>query len=90
MVFSGGTVYGEFSEEEIGDYRYQKYSKRIILLDTQLNDVSDHLNKTGYVKFVLKSIIARRKQIFQRWKEIVVWILYFPLYFNKHVRKYYN
>jgi len=71
-------------------YRYQKYSKRIILLDTQLNDVSDHLNKTGYVKFVLKSIIARRKQIFQRWKEIVVWILYFPLYFNKHVRKYYN
>lgn len=70
--------------------RYQKYSKRIILLDTQLNDVSDDLNKTGYVKFVLKSIIARRKQIFQRWKEIVVWILYFPLYFNKHVRKYYN
>jgi len=70
--------------------KYQSYTKKFIILDTQLNDVTNQLNKTGYIKFVMRSIIARRKQLFQRWKEIVVWILYFPLYFNKHVRKYYN
>lgn len=70
--------------------KYQSYTKKFIILDTQLNDVTNQLNKTGYFKFVMRSIIARRKQLFQRWKEIVVWILYFPLYFNKYVRKYYN
>lgn len=70
--------------------KYQSYTKKFIILDTQLNDVTNQLNKTGYFKFIMRSIIARRKQLFQRWKEIVVWILYFPLYFNKHVRKYYN
>ena len=70
--------------------KYRKYTKRFIFLDTKLNDVSDQKNKTGFVKFVLRSIIARRGQLIQRWKEIVVWILYFPLYFNKHLRKYYQ
>ena len=69
--------------------KYGKYTKRFIFLDTKLNDVSDQVNKTGYVKFVIRSIIARRGQLVQRWKEIVVWILYFPLYFNKHLRQYY-
>jgi hypothetical protein len=69
--------------------KYEKYSKEFIILDTQLNDAVYQFGKTGYLKFVRRSIIARRKQLFQRWKEIVVWILYFPLYFNKHVRKYY-
>ena len=69
---------------------YGKYTKRFIILDTKLNDVSTQKNKTGFVKFVLRSIIARRGQLIQRWKEIVVWILYFPLYFNKHLRKYYK
>lgn len=70
--------------------KYQNYSKKFLILDTQLNELPDQLNKTGYFKFVMRSIIARRKQLFQRWKEIVVWILYFPLYFNKYVRKYYK
>ncbi|MFX1322001.1 MAG: sulfatase-like hydrolase/transferase [Promethearchaeota archaeon] len=70
--------------------KYQRYSKKFTILDTQLNELSNQLNKTGYLKFVMRSIIARRNQLFQRWKEIVVWILYFPLYFNKYVRKYYN
>jgi hypothetical protein len=70
--------------------KYRKYTKRFIFLDTKLNDVSDQKNKTGFVKFVLRSIIARRGQLIQRWKEILVWILYFPLYFNKHLRKYYK
>ena len=69
--------------------RYKKYTKRFIILDTELNDVSNQIKNTGYLKFVIRSIIARRKQLSQRWKEIVVWILYFPLYFNKYVRKYY-
>jgi len=70
--------------------KYKSISKHFIILNTELDDVSNQINKSGYLKFVLKSIIARRKQLSQRWKEIVVWILYFPLYFNKHVRKYYN
>lgn len=70
--------------------KYQRYSKKFTILDTQLNELPNQLNKTGYLKFVMRSIIARRNQLFQRWKEIVVWILYFPLYFNKYVRKYYN
>jgi hypothetical protein len=70
--------------------KYRKNTKRFIFLDTKLNDVSNQKNKTGFVKFVLRSIIARRGQLIQRWKEIVVWILYFPLYFNKHLRKYYK
>ena len=70
--------------------KYRRHTKRFIILDTKLNDVSDQKNKTGFVKFVLRSIIARRGQLIQRWKEIVVWILYFPLYFNKHLRKFYK
>jgi len=70
--------------------KYKKYTKRFIILDTELNEVSNQLNQTGYLKFVLRSVWARRKLLFQRWKEIVVWILYFPLYFNKHARKYYK
>ncbi|MFX1409385.1 MAG: sulfatase-like hydrolase/transferase [Promethearchaeota archaeon] len=70
--------------------KYQNYTNKFIILDTQLNQINNQLNKTGYFKFIIRSIIARRNQLFQRWKEIVVWILYFPLYFNKHVRKYYN
>ncbi len=70
--------------------KYKKYTKRFIILDTELNEVSNQLNQTGYLKFVLRSIWARRKLLFQRWKEIVVWILYFPLYFNKHAKKYYR
>ncbi|MFX1316813.1 MAG: sulfatase-like hydrolase/transferase [Promethearchaeota archaeon] len=70
--------------------KHQNYTNKFIILDTQLKQTNELLNKTGYFKFVIRSIIARRKQLFQRWKEIVVWILYFPLYFNKHVRKYYN
>jgi len=70
--------------------KYKEYTKRFIILDTEFNDVSNQIKNTGYFKFVVKSIIARRKQLFQRWKEIVVWILYFPLYFNKYVRKYYS
>ncbi|MFW9873188.1 MAG: hypothetical protein ACFFG0_08815, partial [Candidatus Thorarchaeota archaeon] len=70
--------------------KYQKYTKKFIILDTHLNDYTNQLNRTGYFKFVMRAIYARRMQLFQRWKEIIVWILYFPLYFNKHVRKYYN
>jgi hypothetical protein len=70
--------------------KYKNHSQKFIIMDTQLNDLIDELNNTGYLKFVMRSIIARRKQLFQRWKEIVVWILYFPLYFNKYVRKYYT
>ncbi|MFX0028192.1 MAG: hypothetical protein ACFE8B_03215 [Candidatus Hermodarchaeota archaeon] len=70
--------------------KYRKYTKRFIFLDTKLNDVSDQIKNTGFIKFVLRSIFARRGQLIQRWKEIVVWILYFPLYFNKHLRKYYK
>ncbi len=70
--------------------KHKNLTKKFIIMDTQLNDLIDQLNKTGYFKFVMRSIIARRKQLFQRWKEIVVWILYFPLYFNKYVRKYYT
>ncbi|MFX1375589.1 MAG: hypothetical protein ACFFA0_07240 [Promethearchaeota archaeon] len=70
--------------------KYSKYTKRFIFIDTKLNDVSDQKNKIGYIKFVIRSVIARRGQLFQRWKEILVWILYFPLYFNKHLRKYYR
>ncbi|KKN57042.1 hypothetical protein LCGC14_0566240 [marine sediment metagenome] len=70
--------------------KYKKYTKRFIILDTELNEVSNQLNQTGYLKFVLRSVWARRKLLIQRWKEIVVWILYFPLYFNKHAKKYYR
>ncbi|KKN51253.1 hypothetical protein LCGC14_0624530 [marine sediment metagenome] len=70
--------------------KYNKYTKRFIILDTELNEVSNQLSQTGYLKFVLRSVWARRKLLFQRWKEIVVWILYFPLYFNKYARKYYK
>ena len=69
--------------------RYQKYTKRFIILDTELYDVSYQIKNTGYLKFVIKSLIKRRKLLLQRWKEILVWILYFPLYFNKHIRKFY-
>ena len=70
--------------------KYKNISKNYLILDTELSDVSDQWNKTGYLRFVIKSIIVRRNQLFQRWKEILVWILYFPLYFNKHLRKYYK
>ena len=70
--------------------KYKKQTKRFLILDMELNEVSNHLTQTGYLNFVLRSIWARRKLLFQRWKEIVVWILYFPLYFNKHARKYYK
>ncbi len=70
--------------------KYQKYTKKLIILDTELNDVSDQIKDTGYLKFVIRSLIKRRKLLLQRWKEILVWILYFPLYFNKHIRKFYN
>ncbi|MCK4382633.1 MAG: sulfatase-like hydrolase/transferase [Candidatus Lokiarchaeota archaeon] len=70
--------------------KYKEQTKRFIILDTELNEVSSQLNQTGYLKFVLRSIWARRKLLFQRWKEIIVWILYFPLYFNKYARKYYK
>ncbi|MEE9378544.1 MAG: sulfatase-like hydrolase/transferase [Candidatus Lokiarchaeia archaeon] len=70
--------------------KYKEQTKRFIILDTELNEVSSQLNQTGYLKFILRSIWARRKLLFQRWKEIIVWILYFPLYFNKHARCYYK
>ena len=70
--------------------KYKKYTKRFIILNTELTEVSDQLNQTGFLKFLLRSIWARRKLLSQRWKEIVVWILYFPLYFNKYVKKYYK
>ena len=69
--------------------KYKKNTKKFIILDTKLSDVSDQLKKTGYMKFVVRSIIERRRHFFQRWKEILVWVLYFPLYFNKHLRKFY-
>jgi hypothetical protein len=70
--------------------KYKKYTRRFYILDTELNEVSSQLTQTGYLKFVFRSIWTRRKLLFQRWKEIVVWILYFPLYFNRHARKYYK
>lgn len=70
--------------------KYKNLSKNCLILDTELYDITNNWNKTGYIRFVIKSIIARRNQLFQRWKEILVWILYFPLYFNKHLRKYYR
>ncbi|KKN07437.1 hypothetical protein LCGC14_1066860 [marine sediment metagenome] len=70
--------------------KFKKYTRRFIILDTELNDVSSQINKTGYLRFVVRAIYARRKLLYQRWKEIVVWILYFPLYFNRHVKKYYK
>ncbi|MFX0036714.1 MAG: hypothetical protein ACFE9I_13880 [Candidatus Hermodarchaeota archaeon] len=70
--------------------RYKKISKSYLILNTELSDVSHQWNKTGYLRFVIKSIIARRNQLLQRWKEILVWILYFPLYFNKHMRRFYK
>ena len=70
--------------------KYKGVSKNYLILDTELSDITHQWNKTGYLRFVIKSIIARRNQLFQRWKEILVWILYFPLYFNKHLRKYYK
>ena len=69
--------------------RYKKYTKKFIIIDTKLSDVSNQIKNTGYVKFVVRSLLARRKLLLQRWKEIVVWVLYFPLYFNKYIRKYY-
>ena len=70
--------------------KYKGHTKRFLILDTELNEVSNLLNQTGFINFVFRSIWARRKLLFQRWKEIVVWILYFPLYFNKHAKKYYR
>ncbi|MFX1329850.1 MAG: hypothetical protein ACFE91_17100, partial [Promethearchaeota archaeon] len=70
--------------------RYKKISKNYLILNTELTDISHQWNKTGYLRFVIKSIMARRNQLFQRWKEILVWILYFPLYFNKHMRRFYK
>ncbi len=70
--------------------KYRKYTKKFIILDTALSDVSDQINNTGYMKFVIRSLITRKKQLFQRWKEILIWTLYFPLYFNKFMKKYYN
>ncbi|MFX1500235.1 MAG: sulfatase-like hydrolase/transferase [Promethearchaeota archaeon] len=69
---------------------FRKVTKHFIILNTELDEISDQINKTGYLKFVLRSIMVRRKQLFQRWKEILVWILYFPLYFNKYVKKCYK
>jgi len=69
--------------------KFRKYTKRFIFIDTSLSDASDKADKAGYLKFVTKSLVIRRNQLLQRWKEILVWILYFPLYFNKHIRKYY-
>ena len=70
--------------------KYQKYTKKFLILDTELTDVSYQIKNTGYLKFVINSLIKRRKLLLQRWKEILVWILYFPLYFNKHIRKFYK
>lgn len=70
--------------------KYQKYTKKFIILDTELSDVPYQFKNTGYLKFVINSLIKRRKLLLQRWKEILVWILYFPLYFNKHIRKFYK
>jgi len=70
--------------------KYKKHTKKFIILNTKLSDVSDQLKKTGYMKFVVRSIIEKRSHFFQRWKEILVWVLYFPLYFNKHLRKFYT
>ncbi|MFX1279854.1 MAG: hypothetical protein ACFFA3_10590 [Promethearchaeota archaeon] len=70
--------------------KLRKYTKRFIFIDTSLSDASGRANQAGYVKFIINSIIKRRSQLFQRWKEILVWILYFPFYFNMQIRKYYN
>ena len=70
--------------------KYKKYTKKFLILDTKFMDVSDQINNTGYLKFIIKSLILRRKQLIQRWKEILVWVLYLPLYYNKYMRKYYN
>ena len=70
--------------------KYKGITKQFIYIDTKLNNASDKIHKTGYIKFVIRSIYARRQQLFQRWKEILVWILYFPLYFNRHLKKYYT
>jgi len=69
---------------------YKKHTKQFIILNTELNDVSDQLNKTGYLRFVIRSIYNRRKHFFQRWAGNVIWIFYFPLYFNKYIKKYYK
>ena len=70
--------------------KYDRFSKRLVIIDTKLFDSSDQLNSTGYAKFVLTSLVKRRKQLLQRWKEILIWVFYFPWYFNRFLRRHYD
>ena len=70
--------------------KYQLNTKKYIILDTKLSDSSDRLNNTGYVNFVMKQLVRRRKQLLQRWKEIIIWVFYFPAFFNRHLKLYYD
>ncbi|MFX1256854.1 MAG: sulfatase-like hydrolase/transferase [Promethearchaeota archaeon] len=70
--------------------KYKRITKEFIILDTKLFNAVNQMKNIGYLNFVFKSLIHRRKQFIQRWKEILTWVFYFPIYFNKCLKNYYD
>ncbi len=70
--------------------RYRGITDEFLIVDTKLEDAKTKINKLGYWKFVKRTYKARDRQIFQRWREILTFIFYFPAYLNKSLKKYYK
>lgn len=69
--------------------KYKKFSQDFIIIDTQLKNAENKLNQLGYWNYVKRTYKARDRQIFQRWREVITFIFYFPAYLNKSIKKYY-
>ena len=70
--------------------KYSEKSKEIKIIDLKFEELKkEQLKEIGYKNFVLSSLKKRRKVILQRPQDILIWVFYMPIYFNKHLKKYY-
>lgn len=71
-------------------HKYNKITKKFLILDTQLKNISMKKVQTGYFRFFIKSLISHRRQLFKNRKEALVKIFYYPVFINKYLKRFFR
>ncbi len=71
--------------------KYKHKTKRIMILNPTLQEITQlDLKKTSYIVFLYYYFLLKYKNIIQRPRTLIVQAFYFPLYINRHIKKYYK
>jgi len=87
LVFNRLTGYG------IKRYmrKYNRGTKKFLIVDLKFEEIpKERYKEIGFLNFVITNLKKRKKILLQRPFDIILWIFYMPLYFNKYIKKCYK